>query len=68
MSILVTAIRSGNLEVVKEKFARPVSFLMFHFKSLFGHLKTICGIVIAVKLCRESRLNFIESEFNVFIS
>lgn len=27
MSILVTAIRSGNLEVVKEKFARPVSLL-----------------------------------------
>ncbi|XP_068752359.1 myotrophin-like [Montipora capricornis] len=25
MSILVTAIRSGNLEVVKEKFARPGS-------------------------------------------
>lgn len=25
MSILVTALRSGNLEVVKEKFSRPVS-------------------------------------------
>lgn len=34
MSILVTAIRSGNLDVVKEKFARPVSFLTMHFKSL----------------------------------
>ena len=27
MSILVTAIRSGNLDVVKEKFSRPVSKL-----------------------------------------
>lgn len=34
MSILVTAIRSGNLEVVKEKFARPVSFMTMYFKSL----------------------------------
>ena len=31
MSILVTAIRSGNLEVVKEKFSRPVSL---HFELL----------------------------------
>jgi len=34
MSILVTAIRSGNLEVVKEKFSRPVSFLLNYFKVL----------------------------------
>ena len=34
MSILVTAIRAGNLEVVKEKFARPVSFMTMHFTSL----------------------------------
>ena len=34
MSILVTAIRSGNLEVVKEKFARPVSLIIRIFRIL----------------------------------
>ena len=48
MSILVTAIRSGNLEVVKEKFARPVSFMTMHFKSL---------------CCLSSRFNQLQSYF-----
>lgn len=54
MSILVTAIRSGNLDVVKEKFSRPVS-------KLTPSILNFIQLLILWTLSQEQRLTSYET-------
>lgn len=54
MSILVTAIRSGNLDVVKEKFSRPV-------RKLTPSILNFIQLLILWTLSQEQRLTSYET-------